>query len=104
MKNEDVALGAAGAVAEIVSENVKSYAINCGLQSAIGTTVASKAGALATKITMSLATVNPAVAFIVGAVAIVGTVVVIAENSSSNYNGYDYSDEFFPAMSGLYSG
>lgn len=97
MDKEQIGLFLLGAGAQKVTEHIAGYSLNSGFQAAIGATNASKLGALAMKGLSVIPPIDPITAIIGVGIATVAAAIKYGEPC-------DHSDDYFPAMSGLYSG
>lgn len=100
MKSDDLALGIAGAVTQVAAETIGGNTpIGKILQNTAGATTASKVGATVTKTVLGLPLppIDPVTAVVGISTAAVVAAIKYGEPA-------DHSDDFFPAMSGLYSG
>lgn len=97
MDKERISLFLLGAGAQKVTEHVAGYSLNSGIQAMIGATNASKLGALAMKGLSIIPPIDPITATIGIGITAVTAAIKYGEPC-------DHSDDYFPAMSGLYSG
>lgn len=103
MDKEQVGLFLLGAAAQKTVENTTGYAISTGIDAIIGTTPASKFGALIMKICTMIPPVDPITATFSIGLGLVGGTIAYSEANSSNYD--DSPDDYYmPALSGIYSG
>lgn len=97
MDKENIGLFLLGAGAQKMSEHVAGYSLNSGIQATIGATNASKLGALAMKGLSLFPPIDPITAAVCVGIVAVAAAIKYGEPC-------DHSDDYFPAMSGLYSG
>lgn len=97
MDKEQIGLFLLGAGSQKATEYLTGYSLNSGIQAAIGATNASKLGALAIKGLSLIPPLDPITATIGIGIATVTAAIKYGDPC-------DHSDDYFPAMSGLYSG